>query len=52
MQHIILNNFNLGVDHLTFEGVMGDFRKKKYPTDRFRTKKDLARNYLAKKIAY
>ena len=48
LQDIILNNFNLGVDHLTFEGVMGDFRKK-YPTDRFRRKKDLARNYLAKK---
>ena len=28
LQHIILNNFNLGADHLTFEGVMGDFRKK------------------------
>ena len=48
LQDIILNNFNLGVDHLTFEGVTGDFRKK-YPTDRFRRKKDLARNYLAKK---
>ena len=30
---------------------MGDF-KKKYPTDRFRRKKDLARNYLAKKNSY
>ena len=35
-----------------FWGGYGWFQKKKYPTDRFRRKKDLARNYLAKKIAY
>ena len=53
LQHIVLNNFNLGVDHLTFEGVMGDFRKKKisYTTD-FEGKKILQGTTLRKKIAY